>query len=208
MAVAEKEIVAPAAVIEPGLLLVLKAPHDVIDEDQFLRLCSANGDLRLERASTGEIIIMAPAGSESGFKSGEVFYSLKAWSKNDRTGLAFDSSTGFTLPNGAVAASGAAWIRKERWNTLSRKDKERFAPICPDFVVELRSPTDRLRVLQAKMREYMENGVRLGWLIDPQRKAVEVYRTGKPVELLAEPKNVSGEDVLRGFVLDLAPIWE
>jgi len=208
MAVLEKEIVDPGPELQPGLRLVLKAPRDLIDEEQFLRLCSANGDLRLERAATGEIIIMSPAGGESSRKNIKISAHLEIWSEKDGTGVAFDSSMGFTLPNGAVLGPDASWIRRERWDALSRKDKERFSPICPDFVIELRSATDRISVVRAKMREYIENGARLGWLIDPRTKQVEVYKPNEPVKTLKEPANVSGEDVLPGFTLDLAPIWE
>jgi Uma2 family endonuclease len=208
MAVLEKEIVDPGAELQPGLLLVLKAPRDLIDEDQFQRLCGANSDLRLERVASGEIIIMAPAGSESSHKNFKLSIQLGIWTEKDGTGLAFDSSAGFTLPNGAVLSPDASWIKRERWDALSRQDKERFSPICPDFVVELRSRTDRISIVRAKMREYIENGARLGWLIDPQTKQVEVYRPNQAATVLKEPAAVSGEDVLPGFVLDLAPIWE
>jgi Uma2 family endonuclease len=172
----------------------------------FWRLCGANSDLRLERTARGELIIMSPAGTESGGQNAILTMRLGIWTEADGTGKHFDSSTGYTLPNGATRSPDASWIHKERWNTLTLKEKRRFAPICPDFAVELCSPTDDRKEVQEKMREYLSCGLRLGWLIDPEAGIVEIYRPGRPVETLEKPAVLSGEDVLPGFVLDLKGI--
>jgi Uma2 family endonuclease len=172
----------------------------------FWRLCAANRDLRLERTAQGVLIVMSPAGSQSGASNAELSGQLFVWAKADGTGLSFDSSTGFTLPNGAVRAPDASWIRRSRWEALAPEQMRKFAPICPDFVAELMSPSDDRPDVQAKMREYIEQGVRLGWLIDPEAGEVEIYRPSRPVETLDRPQTLSGEGVLPGFVLDLKGI--
>jgi Uma2 family endonuclease len=178
-----------------------------LTEEQFMQLCQENPELRLELTAQQELVIMAPAGSESGWRSGEVFYSLTAWAKKDGTGLSFDSSTGFTLPNGAVRSPDASWVRREKWNALTKEQREKFAPVCPDFVAELRSQADSLSDLHEKMREYIDNGARLGWLIDPLDKRVYIYRPGQPVETLDNPTALSGDPVLPGFVLPVRELW-
>lgn len=179
-----------------------------LTDEQFFQLCLKNRDFRFERDVTGELIIMAPAGSETSNRNIEVAYQLQAWSRSNNLGIAFDSSGGFKLPNGANRSPDAAWIKLERWQSLTTEQKTRFAPICPDFVIELRSPSDGLKNLQKKMTEYMANGTRLGLLIDRKNKRVEVYRQGeKEAEVFNNPATVSGEDVLPGFVLDLSKIW-
>lgn len=183
----------------------LKLSIDLTDE-QFFELCQRNRDYQFERTELGELLIMSPTGSETGNRNIELAYQLQAWSRRNNLGIAFDSSTGFKLPNGAERSPDASWIRRERWEALTATDRKKFAPICPDFVVELRSETDSLKDLQAKMREYIENGARLGWLIDRKNKRVEIYRPGKDVEILTSPATLSGEDVLPGFVLDLQGI--
>lgn len=178
-----------------------------LSEDQFFEFCRANSPLRIERTSKGEILVMTPSGGEAGRQNLEAAAALLIWAKADGTGLAFDSSTGFRLPNGAMRAPDMAWLRRDRWQVLSKADREVFPPLCPDFVGEIRSRTDRLRDLQEKMREYLESGARLAWLIDPQERRVYVYRPGEDVAQLDNPACVCGDPVLPGFVLDLGPIF-
>ena len=183
--------------------------HPVLEltDDQFYELCLANRDLRLERTATGEIIIMPPAGGETGHRNIEISFQVQAWSRQNNLGIAFDSSTGFKLPNGAERAPDASWIKCDRWNSLNTEQKRKFPPLCPDFVIELRSETDSIKTLQLKMLEYMDNGAKLGWLIDPKTQKVEIYRLEKQVEILQNHATLSGEDVLPGFVLNLSPIF-
>jgi len=197
----------PAVTPELSTPLKLNVHRTRLTKEQFARLCQENRDLRFELTVQQELVIMAPTGSETGWRSGEIFYSLTAWAKKDSTGLSFDSSTGFTLPNGAIRSPDASWVRRERWDALTKGQRQRFAPLCPDFVVELRSPTDTPADLQEKMREYIANGARLGWLIDPLDKRVYVYRPGQPVELLDDPAVLSGDPVLPGFVLRVQELW-
>ena len=187
-----------------ALILNLHPAIELTDE-QFFQLCQNNRDLRLERTAEGELIIRPPTGWKSGNQNSRLTQRLGNWTETDGTGLAFDSSTGFKLPNGANRSPDASWVRKERLEALN-PDPTRFLPMAPDFVVELRSATDNLKTVQQKMQEYLENGVRLGWLIDPQNQQVEVYRQGRDVEVLQSPTTLSGEDVLPGFVLDLTQI--
>lgn len=176
-------------------------------EDQFLKLCSDNGDFRLELTAKRELIIMPPTGSATGGHNSDLNGFLFVWSRRDGTGKTFDSSTGFTLPNGSIVSPDASWILLSRWQTLTEEEQDRFAPICPDFVIELRSPSDNLPDVQGKMEEYIENGVRLGWLIDPSQRRVYIFRPGKAAEVLEDPATVSGSPVLPGFTLDLREIW-
>ncbi|MEG4286461.1 Uma2 family endonuclease [Microcoleus sp. A006_D1] len=179
-----------------------------LTDEQFFQLCQENRDLRFERTSTGELIIMPPASSETGRRNAELSFQVQSWSRqNKHLGIAFDSSTGFKLPDGADISPDAAWIRRDRWEALTPEEKEKFAPICPDFVVELRSPTDSLEKLRAKMRLYMKNGVCLGWLLDRKNRKVEISRQGREVEILDAAATLSGEEVLPGFVLDLTDIF-
>lgn len=187
-----------------ALILNLSPAIELTDE-QFFQLCQNNRDLRLERTAEGELIIMPPTGWKSGNQNSKLTSRLENWTEADGTGLAFDSSTGFKLPNGANRSPDASWVTKERLEALN-PDPTRFLPMAADFVVELRSATDSLKTTQQKMQEYLENGVRLGWLIDPQNQRVEIYRQGRDVEVLQSPTSLSGEDVLPGFVLDLAQI--
>lgn len=177
-------------------------------EEQFLHLCSDNGDLRLELTAKKELIMMPPAGGTTSWRNGNLNADLVIWARRDGTGIAFDATAGFTLPNGAVRSPDASWILLSRWEALSSMQQDRFAPIAPDFVIELRSPSDALTDLQEKMTEYLENGVRLGFLLDPRQRRVHVYRPGEPVEVLEDPATVSGGPVLPGFVLDLTAIWQ
>jgi len=189
--------------------LVVRIPPSMqMTDDDFFELCQVNRDLRIERNKYGEILIMPPTGSETGNREFNIAGQLWVWSEQDGTGLAFSSSTGFTLSTGAERSPDASWIKLERWNTLSQEQQERFAPICPDFVVELRSPSDNLKPLQEKMLEYMrEPGVQLGWLIDRKNRKVYIYRPGEEVECLDNPTTVSGDRVLPGFVLNMSKIW-
>lgn len=177
-----------------------------LTEEQFFTLCQKNRDYRFERTTSGELLIMSPTGSETGNYNGKLTQRLFNWTDTNDLGIAFDSSTGFKLPNGAERSPDVSWICRERWSEVTPAQRKKFAPICPDFVVELRSETDSLKDLQAKMREYMDNGARLGWLIDRKNKRVEIYRQGKDVEIIESPATLSGEDVLPGFVLDLKGI--
>jgi Uma2 family endonuclease len=172
----------------------------------FQRICALNRDLRLERTTKGELIVTPPTGSETGEKNGRLTYSLMKWTIQDGSGKCFDSSTGFTLPNGAVRSPDASWIGLDRWNALSLEQKRTFAPICPDFVVELRSPSDDKKDLHEKMKEYISQGSRLGWLIDPLERSVEIHRRDRAVEVLNDPEFLSGEDVLPGFTLEMKGI--
>ena len=189
-----------------SLPATLELNIDLTDE-QFFQLCLNNRDLRFERTATRELIIMPPTGSETGERNADLTYQLRAWSRQNKLGKSFDSSTGFKLPCGAERSPDASWVKIERWNALTQAEKERFAPLCPDFVVELMSPSDSVEKTRAKMREYMDNGARLGWLINRQQQQVEIYRPNREVEILLSPQTLSGEDVLPEFVLDLTEIW-
>lgn len=183
-------------------------PTLALTDNQFYELCQNNRDLRLERTATGELIIMAPVGGEGGHRSGRLTQQVFVWEEVDNSGLAFDASTGFKLPNGADRSPDAAWVKRDRWETLTPEQKRKFPPLCPDFVVELRSESDAIETLRNKMREYIENGARLGWLIDPKTRQVEIYRPGRDVEVLDNPDTISGEAVLPGFTLQLKSIFD
>lgn len=188
-------------------VLLHLAPVIKLTNDQFYELCQLNRDLRIERKASGELLIMPPTGTETGGRNFNLIGQLWAWVNQDGTGIGFDSSTGFTLPNGAQLSPDAAWIKLERWNALSAEQQQKFAPISPDFVVELRSLSDSLKLLQDKMQEYIDNDVKLGWLIDRKHRRVYIYRPGVPVECLENPATVSGDPELPGFVVDLSKIW-
>jgi Uma2 family endonuclease len=173
-----------------------------LTNEQFYQLCQANPDIRLERNATGELIIMPPTGWGTGKRNAKLIQRVVSWAEADGTGVAFESSTGFILPNGANRSPDAAWVKQERLDALN-PDPDRFLPLAPDFVAELMSANDSLEKTQAKMREYRDNGVRLGWLIYPKEQRVEIYRLGREVEVLQSPSSLSGEDVLSGFVLNL-----
>ena len=174
---------------------------------QLLRLSSDNDGLRFELAADGMLIVMPPASLSSSGQNASLTAQLFNWTRQDGSGKSFDSSGGFTLPNGAVRAPDAAWVMLEKWQAVEAADVEAFPSIPPDFAVELRSPSDRLAIIQAKMVEYMENGVRLGWLIDPRQRRLYVYRPEQPPEVLEDPATVSADPLLPGFVLDLTEIW-
>lgn len=187
------------------------SPPIHVSEEAFYDLCRSNPDLRLERTSNGELIVMPPTGGETGDCNDEISYQLRAWNKRTGLGKCFNSSTGFRLPNGADRSPDASWVRLDRWQALTPEQRKGFPPLAPDFVVELRSPTDKLQALQEKMQEYRENGVLLGWLIVPEGLSgslqVEIYRVGQEKEVLQSPTSLSGEDVLPGFVLNLNEVF-
>ena len=179
-----------------------------LSAEGFLELCKANQDLNLELTATGDLLIMPPTHSWTGKQNFGLNGQLWAWNDQTGLGLGFDSSTGFTLPNSAVRSPDASWVNNERWEMLTEiQQKEEFSPISPDFVVELRSSSDSLKKLREKMQEYIDNGVRLGWLIDTTQKQVEISRIGQDVEILESPNTLSGEDILPGFILDFNKVW-
>ncbi len=178
-----------------------------LNDEQFQDLRADNPDLRFELTAEGELIIMPPTGSMSGWRNINLSGQLLNWTKIDGTGICFDSSAMFTLPNGAKRSPDTCWIDLEKWNKLTEDEQEGIAPLCPDFVAELRSRTDAVSMLQDKMIEYIENGAQLGWLIDPKNKQVHIYRPNQVIEVLENPESVRGETVLKGFVLNLAEIW-
>lgn len=191
------------------LPLVLRTlPAIEMDDRRFYEFCRLNPDWRIERTAEGDVEIVPPAGGGTGNRNAGITAQLWVWAVRDGTGATFDSSTGFILPNGATRSPDAAWVRRERLQTLTAEQKERFLPLCPDFVVELLSPSDSLAATQDKMREYLENGARLGWLLDTPNRRVYVYRPGAEAERLGGSATLSGDPVLPGFVLDLRPIWE
>ena len=171
--------------------------------ESFYQLCSANPEVPLELSRDGELIIMSPVGGESGNKEADLIGRVVIWNLQTKLGFVFSSSTIFNLPGGGNRSPDVAWIAKEKWLTLTSEQRRKFPPICPDFVIELRSPSDRLKPLQEKMREYLDCGLRLGWLINPQNNTVGIYRPQQPVETLTLPASLSGEDVLPGFTLSI-----
>ena len=178
-----------------------------LSDEKFYAFCQLNRDLFIERDARGDMIVMPPAGGETSERNAEITMQLRLWAKGDGTGASFDSSGGFRLPNGAVRSPDAAWIEYTRLNALSASERRKFIPLCPDFAIELRSASDPLSPLKAKMREYLDNGLSLGWLIDPDTQRVSVYRSGLPVEELEKPSRLFGDPILRGFELDLDEIW-
>ena len=179
-----------------------------LTEEQFYQLCQENSDLKLERNAQGELIVMPPTGGETGKSNSKVNLQLGVWNEQTQLGEVFDSSTGFTLPNKADRSPDASWVEKSRWEALTAEEREKFIPLCPDFVIEILSPSDSLKKTQEKMEEYIDNGCRLGWLIRRKNPEVYIYRPGKAVEVLKSPQTLSGEDVLPGFTLNLQRIWE
>jgi len=189
----------------PAELIALT--HQSVTPEQFEDLCSEYTDLRLELTSTGELIVMPGTGSETGVRNANLTYQLMAWTRKDGSGVCFDSSAMFALPNGARRSPDGSWVKRERWDRLTKRQKESFAPICPDFVVELRSPTDGLSQLRKKMLEYMENGSLLGWLIDPFERRVYVYQPHQELVILENPETVSADPLLPGFTLNVTELW-
>ena len=187
--------------------IMLQMPSSMTD-DQFFEFCQLNRDLRIEKNRFGDISIMSPAGSETGNREGRIIQQLMNWTDEDGTGIAFSSSTGFTLSTGAKRSPDAAWVKLERWNQLTPAQQEKFAPICPDFVIELRSASDNLQPLKDKMQEYIqEPGIQLGLLIDRKNRRVYIYRPGQIEECLENPDTVNCDPVLPGFVLNMGKIW-
>jgi len=178
-----------------------------LTDDQFYQLCRNNPDIKFERNAKGEIIVMPPTGGETGNYNFEIAVDFGIWNRQTKLGVCFDSSTCFKLPNGADRSPDVSWIQQVRWDALTPQQKEKFPPISPDFVLELMSPTDSLKETQSKLQEYMDNGVQLGWLINRKTQRVEIYRQGKEVEILGSPTELSGENVLPGFVLNLQTVW-
>jgi Uma2 family endonuclease len=178
-----------------------------LTEDQFFQLCQENDNIRLERTEAGELIIMSPAGGETSSSNAGLTAQLWIWNEQNKLGKVFDSSGGFKLPNGANKSPDAAWVKLERWKALTPEQQKKFPPLCPDFVVELLSPSDSLKETQDKMKEYRDNGALLGLLINRKNRQVEIYRPGAEVEVLDNPTQVLCESVLPGFVLNLGSIW-
>ncbi len=197
------------ALARSGQALALSVPPDVrlrVSDEDFWRLCQENPVLRLERTAEGALIVMPPAGPDGSQRNASITALLWIWNRQTNLGVAFDSSAGFTLPNSAIRGPDASWMTSERWARIPREERLKFSHVCPDFVAELRSTSDTMKELRGKMQEYLAQGVRLGWLIDPIGGTVEIYRPGRPVETLDKPATLSGEDVLPGFVLDLKGI--
>jgi Uma2 family endonuclease len=198
--------VLPQVEIHP-VVLKLKPAINLTD-DQLFELCQLNRDWRIEYTAQGELIVMPPTGGETGSQNAEITFQVQLWTRGDQTGVAFDSSTGFKLPNGATRSPDAAWVRRSRLAGLTREQKQKFLPLCPDFVIELRSPTDNLQAVLDKMQEYLDNGAQLGWLLDPLTRWVHVYLPQRSPEILDAPNTLSADPLLPGFVLDLRKIWE
>ncbi len=177
------------------------------NEEEFKRLVAANPDLRMELTAEGELVVMAPTGSEGGNYNAELTIDIGTWNRRTRLGVVFDSSTGFKLPNGAIRSPDTAWVVQARWDELTPQQRRGFAPICPDFVLELVFESDDVEDIRTKMREYIENSCRLGWMIAPRTRQVEVYRLGRVVEVLQSPTSLSGEEVLPGFILNLESVF-
>jgi Uma2 family endonuclease len=178
-----------------------------VSPEEFEQLCAEYADLRLELTSTGELIVMPPTGAETGRLNFDLIYQLGAWFRQAGIGVCFTNDTGFTLSNGAIRSPDASWSKREKWDSLTKQQKERFAPLCPDFVVELTSPSDRLSEVRIKMVEYMENGASLGWLIDPFKRQVYIYEPNHEVVILSNPESVSADPLLPGFTLNLTELW-
>ncbi|MCL6434316.1 MAG: Uma2 family endonuclease [Leptolyngbyaceae cyanobacterium HOT.MB2.61] len=176
------------------------------NEEEFKRLVAANPDLRMELTAEGELVVMAPTGSEGGNYNAELTIDIGTWNRRTRLGVVFDSSTGFKLPNGAIRSPDTAWVVQARWDELTPQQRRGYAPICPDFVLELVSESDDVENIRTKMQEYIENGCRLGWMIAPRTRQVEIYRPGRAVEVLQSPTSLSGEEVLPGFILNLETV--
>lgn len=188
--------------------LTLKIPPSLkFTDDEFEQIVEFNQELRLELTAEGELIIMSPTGGETGNRNFDLIGQIWFWNRKNNLGKAFDSSTGFKLPNGATRSPDASWIKMERWDALTSEQRKKFLPLCPDFAVELVSESNDVEDTRKKMREYIENGLRLGWLINPKDKQVEIYRPNREVEILDSPDSLSGEDVLSGFSLDLQVIF-
>ena len=189
-------------------LVVLGTPSMAnMSRDEFFEFCGQNRKLHIERTAEGDLEIMTPAGADSSRRNVKLVVQVEAWNERTGLGVVFDSSGGFWLPNGAERAPDVSWVLRERWETISQDERRKFLPLAPDFVIELRSESDRLSHLRNKMQEYADNGVRLGWLIDPQQRRVEIYRPGRTPEIADNPTQLSGDPELPGFTLNLTPVW-
>ncbi|MGB5711506.1 MAG: Uma2 family endonuclease [Waterburya sp.] len=184
--------------------VVLNLEQVNLTDEQFYNLCQVNQNWNLERTAKGDLVIMPPVGGESGQREADLITELNLWNRQSKLGVVFSSSTIFSLPNGGDRSPDAAWIKSDRWNRLTDQQKKGFPPICPDFVIELRSQSDALKPLQAKMQEYLDSGLQLGWLIDPQHNQVEIFRSSRDSETMQLPTQLSGEKTLPGFILNLA----
>ncbi|MBD2692740.1 Uma2 family endonuclease [Anabaena catenula] len=178
-----------------------------LTDNQFYQLCRENPEVKFERNADGKLLIISPTGGITGNQNAEIAADFGIWNRQTKLGVCFDSSTCFKLPNGANRSPDVAWIKKERWDALTPEEQEKFSPIAPDFVLELMSPSDSLQETQTKMQEYINNGVKLGWLINRKMRQVQIYRLDKPVEILEFPQELSGEDVLPGFILNMQIVW-
>ncbi|MFB2875587.1 Uma2 family endonuclease [Floridanema aerugineum] len=188
-------------------LVLQMSPAIEMTDEQFFNFCQQNQNYQIERTANGEITIMPPTGSETGNRNFDLIVQLGIWTRQNGTGIGFDSSAGFTLPNGAIKSSDAAWIKLEKWQSLTPEQQQKFAPICPDFIVELRSPSDNLQTLKDKLQEYIDNGTSLGLLIDRKNRQVYIYRPNAEIECLDNPATINCQPVLPGFILDLSTIW-
>ncbi|NEO78103.1 Uma2 family endonuclease [Moorena sp. SIO4G3] len=195
--------------VETNPIVLRMPPAWAMDDDQFFEFCQINRDLRIERTLDGKIIVMPPTGGETSQKNSNINFQLQLWNRQTKLGKVFDSSGGFKLPNGAERSPDASWVKKDRWEALTPQQRKKFIPLCPDFVIELRSPSDRVKSLKEKMEEYRSNGALLGWLIEPNSRQVYIYRPGVEVEQLDNPARVKGdESVLPGFVMVMEEVWE
>ena len=192
----------------PASLALRLQPAIELTREQFFRFCQLNRDVRIERDAEGGIAVTSPTGGETGARCGRLLAAVLRWADDDGSGVAFDSSTGFELPDGAVRSPDVAWVRRVRLARIAPEDRRGFLPLCPDFVVELLSPSDSRPAVERKMEEYRENGARLGWLLDPDHRSITIYRAGGGTERRQRPDSATGEEVLPGFVLSLSAIWE
>lgn len=198
------------ALVDSSFLPIVLNFQDVLkkmNDDEFENFCHHNPDLQIELTKEGELVILPPTGGETGIRNFSLIGLFFNWVEKDRSGVAFDSSTVFKLPNGAKRSPDLSWVKNENWNKLSAEEKKKFPPLCPDFAVELRSPSDSLGNLKNKMTEYIENGASLGWLIDPLEKKVHVYRQNGETEILENPETILGENLLENFTLQMDKIW-
>jgi Uma2 family endonuclease len=200
--------VSTTSALENGLVVDFSPLATRVSDEEFAELCRLNPELQFERTSEGELVIMAPTGGKTGRRNAKLMMAFGLWAERDGTGQSFDSSTLFSLPNSARRSPDLSWVRNKRWNALTAQEQDEFPPLCPDFVVELRSRTDRLTTQQEKMEEYIANGAQLGWLIDPLERKVHIYRADAGTEILDDPQTVSGEPLLKGFVLDVQSLWD
>ena len=184
----------------------IQADRTAITDEEFEKICRENRDRKFERTAQGELVIMSLTGGSTGERNAELNGQLWLWNRQAKLGHIYDSSTGFRLPNGAIRSPDAAWVSQSRWDALTPEQRKKWVPLCPDFVVELKSPSDDIADLQTKMLEYQENGLKLGWLIDPDRQLVEVYQADRSMELLSNPEEISADEIMAGFVLKLAGI--